>query len=104
MNEGETSMQKGGRDVNVKREYSMLCETGRGIVGEQGWVLDGPKPIFPGRGGKKWEIAIFPSFGRPKLGNTVQNWEILSKTSDFSLSAPNSQSILLRCNMSTLYN
>ena len=39
-----------------------------------------PKPVFPVRNGINWDKPVFPSFSRPKLGKTVQNWEKLCST------------------------
>ena len=36
-----------------------------------------PKPVFPVQNGINWDKPVFPSFSRPKLGKTVQNWEKL---------------------------
>ena len=39
-----------------------------------------PKPVFPVQNGINWDKPVFPSFSRPKLGKTVQNWEKLYGT------------------------
>ena len=39
-----------------------------------------PKPVFPVQNGINWDKPVFPSFSRPKLGKTVQNWEKLLRT------------------------
>ena len=39
-----------------------------------------PKPVFPVQNGINWDKPVFPSFSRPKLGKTVQNWEKLCCT------------------------
>ena len=39
-----------------------------------------PKPVFPVQNGIKRDKPVFPSFSRPKLGKTVQNWEKLWRT------------------------
>ena len=33
-----------------------------------------PKPVFPVQNGINWDKPVFPSFSRPKLGKTVQNY------------------------------
>ena len=47
---------------------------------QQHWFRSGlgfcrPKPVFPVQNEINWDKPAFPSFSRPKLGKTVQNWE-----------------------------
>ena len=45
-----------------------------------GLCFSRPKPVFPVQNGINWDKPVFPSFSRPKLGKTVQNWEKLYGT------------------------
>ena len=45
-----------------------------------GLCFSRPKPVFPVQNGINWDKLVFPSFSRPKLGKTVQNWEKLCRT------------------------